>query len=218
MDPIVIYGTAIVLGSVHALEPDHVSAVTAFATSTTRRDRALGFGLEWAIGHGAAVVLIGTALILLQREFPSNLSHALERLVGAALIGLGGWTMWQARALHAHPHTHQDGTQHVHVHSHARSERHEHRHGAVSIGLLHGAAGAAPVIALIPVVGMESAFASVAYLLLFAVGTVIGMSLYALVAGFALGRAATRSARLARGLARLAGLGSIIIGGIWLLR
>lgn len=218
MDPILVYGTAVLLGSVHALEPDHVSAVTAFATGQPRQGRALELGLQWAIGHGAAVVLIGGALILLQREFPSNLTHGLERLVGAALIGLGIWTVWHARALHAHPHAHRDGTVHVHVHSHARSERHEHRHGPLSMGVLHGVAGAAPVVALIPVAGMQSAATSVVYLLLFAFGTIVAMSLYALVAGFVVGRAAARSARLARGLARTAGVGSIVTGCIWLLR
>jgi ABC-type nickel/cobalt efflux system permease component RcnA len=218
MHPILLYGTAFVLGSVHALEPDHVSAVTAFATSTPKRGRAVRFGLQWAVGHAAAVIVIGTVLILFQRDFPTSLTEGLERVVGAALMGLGVWTIWNARALHAHPHTHQDGTLHVHVHSHARSSRHEHRHGALSMGLLHGAAGAAPVVALIPVVGIATPVASFAYLLLFSFGTVAGMGAYALVAGFVVGRAADRSARLARGLAGVAGTASIVIGCIWLLR
>jgi sulfite exporter TauE/SafE len=216
MNPFLVYGTALVLGSAHALEADHVSAVTAFAARQPRAGGALRFGFRWAVGHGTSVVVIGAALILLRRQLPDALTGSLEKLVGLALIALGVWTLRSAGRLHAHQHTHTDGTSHVHLHSHAFRAGHEHGHAATMIGLLHGAAGAAPAVALVPIASLNSALAGVAYLMLFAIGTVVGMSLYALVAGFVVGRAAVRSERIARGLTVAAGMGTIVIGTIWL--
>jgi hypothetical protein len=216
--PILIYGSALVLGSVHALEADHVSAVTAFAVNRPRVRSALGFGFRWAIGHGTAVIGIGTALLVLRSEIPHGVVAVLERLVGLALVMLGAWTAWSARKVHAHAHHHADGTAHVHVHSHALSRRHDHRHAATAVGLLHGAAGAAPAVALVPVAHLDGNWAGVLFLLLFAIGTVAGMTLYALLAGAVVGRAAEASVRLGRALARLAGAGTIAVGLLWLLR
>lgn len=218
MDPFLLYGTALVLGSVHALEADHVTAVTAFAARNPGVRNAVRFGLRWAAGHGAAVLVIGSALIVLERELPETLTSGLERLVGAALIGLGVWTLLGARRLHAHVHTHTDGTTHEHVHAHILSRRHDHRHGATSVGLLHGAAGAGAASALVPLAAVDDPAGGVIYLALFGVGTIAGMALYALLAGFIFGQTAGVSVRLARGVAVAAGTVTIAVGAIWLVR
>lgn len=220
MDLFLLYGTALVLGSVHALEADHVTAVTAFVARNPGVRNAVAFGMRWAVGHGGAVLVIGGALIVLERELPHTLTAGLERLVGAVLVGLGAWTMLGARRLHAHTHTHADGTTHEHVHSHLFSSghKHDHRHGATSVGLLHGAAGAGAAAALVPVAGLNDPGRGVIYLALFGVGTIMGMGLYASLAGFVVGRTAGVSVRLARAIAVAAGMVTIAVGVTWLIR
>lgn len=218
MDLFLLYGTALVLGSVHALEADHVTAVTAFVARNPGVRNAVAFGVRWAAGHGAAVLVLGSALIVLERELPETLTAGLERLVGAVLIGLGVWTVLGARRLHAHTHTHTNGTTHEHVHSHLFSGRHDHRHGATSVGLLHGAAGAGAAAALVPLAGLDDPARGVIYLALFGVGTIAGMGLYALLAGFVVGRTAGLSVRLARAIAVVTGTVTTAVGVIWLLR
>lgn len=218
MDPIFLYGTALILGSVHALEADHVTAVTAFAARNPGLRHAVSFGLRWAAGHGIAVLLIGGGLILVQGELPETVTDLLERLVGIVLIGLGVWTIRGARRIHAHTHTHADGATHEHLHSHLLRAGHGHGHGATSVGLVHGAAGAAAAVALVPLASIGSRAGGVLYLVLFGVGTLAGMSLYALFAGFVVGRTAAFSVRLARGLATVAGIVTIVVGVIWLQR
>ncbi|MGH7505875.1 MAG: sulfite exporter TauE/SafE family protein, partial [Longimicrobiales bacterium] len=215
---ILLYATALLVGSVHALEADHMAAVTSFAVRRPRWRDAVGFGLRWALGHGAAVVIAGAIILLVGIRIPQGATHALERLVGLVLIGLGGWTLKGARRMHAHRHVHADGTSHVHLHSHAFVRDHDHRHGATAVGMLHGLAGTAPAVALVPVAGFESAVQGVIYLLLFAVGTAGGMALYALLAGLVVGRAAFRSERLARTIAVATGCMTIAVGGFWLMR
>jgi hypothetical protein len=85
------------------------------------------------------------------------------------------------------------------------------------IGALHGLAGAAPAIALLQV-ARSTSFLRMSYLATFAVGTALGMALYALLTGWLVGRAAVRSERLARALGKFTGAGTIVIGIIWLLR
>lgn len=220
MDLFLLYGTALVLGSVHALEADHVTAVTAFVARNPGVRNAVAFGMRWAAGHGAAVLVIGSALIVLEHELPDTLTAGLERLIGAVLIGLGAWTILGARRLHAHGHTHADGTTHEHVHSHlfSNGHKHDHRHGATSVGLLHGAAGAGAAAALVPLAGLDDPARGVIFLALFAVGTIAGMGLYALLAGFVVGQTAAVSVRLARGIAVAAGIVTIAVGVIWLIR
>jgi cytochrome c biogenesis protein CcdA len=86
------------------------------------------------------------------------------------------------------------------------------------VGALHGLAGAAPAVALLQIAKQESLMEGMAYLATFAVGTAIAMALYALVTGYFMGRLAIAAARGARVLGKLTGLGTIIIGILWLLR
>lgn len=218
MEPGILFGTALLIGLTHALEPDHMAAVTAFAVRKPRPLSSVLFGIRWAAGHGAAIVLAGSILLMLGLTIPDGVAQLLERAVGMVLIGLGAWTLFASRRLHAHGHTHADGTAHIHVHSHALRPDHDHRHGATAVGLLHGFAGTAPAVALIPLATSSSMFGGVSFLLLFAVGTAIGMGLYALVAGFIVGRAAQRSATMARGLAAFTGIATAAIGVWWLVR
>ncbi|MEX0893484.1 MAG: hypothetical protein WEB88_15060 [Gemmatimonadota bacterium] len=251
MEIAVLLGTALLLGVLHSLEPDHLAAVSAFVVRRPARREALGYGLRWAAGHGAVILLAGSALVLLRIEVDAAVGHWLERLVGVSLVLLGGWVLLTARTLHAHFHRHEDGTAHVHLHAHAhpeavlaatggaetqawpsgeapsvpagpvhplhRHQPHDHRHAATAIGALHGLAGTAPAVALIPLVGLESLAVSTAYLLVFGVGTAVAMGLYAMFAGVVAGHAAVRSARLGRALARVAGLGTVAVGVVWLM-
>lgn len=208
--------TGFLLGSLHAFDADHVVAVSNFAVRRPTPRAALGFGVRWSAGHGGVVIVVGTALVLLGRSLPDASGMWLERVVGLSLIGLGAWTIASARKLHAHEHAHDDGTRHVHLHSHVASESHRHSHAATAVGALHGLAGTAPVVALLPIATLESVWAAGAYLLLFALGTLIAMSLYAMFAGVLVGKAASASQRLARGIAYATGAASAVIGAVWL--
>jgi sulfite exporter TauE/SafE len=195
-----------------------MAAVTSFVVRRPGIREAVRFGVRWSIGHGGAIILIGTGLILLGVHLPDAASHWLERLVGAVMIGLGIWTFCGARDLHAHTHSHGDSVVHAHLHSHAIVDDHGHGHAVTVVGLLHGLAGSGAAVALIPLVGFDSPISGILYLVLFAVGTVGGMALYGLLAGYVVGRTADRSVSLARILARVTGAFTIMIGCLWLLR
>src|SRR5687768_14976629 len=92
-----------------------MAAVTAFVSRRPHPLRALGFGVQWALGHSVALLVAGGAVILLNLELSAGLVSALELMVGAMLFGIGVWTLsgllhWRAPAavapLHGHSHPH----------------------------------------------------------------------------------------------------------------
>lgn len=220
----VLVGTALTLGVLHSLEPDHVAAVSSFVVRRPGRRAAVGYGLRWALGHGGMVLLAGSAILALRLNVAEDAGAWLERLVGLSLVLLGGWVVASARTLHAHEHVHADGTAHTHLHAHPvdpgrpHPREHRHRHAATAFGALHGLAGTAPVVALLPVTSADSAAAGITYLLAFGIGTALAMGLYAMFAGLVVARAASLSGRLARGVARAAGVATTAVGLLWLLR
>lgn len=219
MTPLLVtYATALMLGTLHALEADHMAAVTSFAVRRPGLRESVSFGVRWSIGHGAAILIIGTLLIVVGTQLPESTSHWLERGVGVMMVLLGVWAFRGARALHAHTHSHDAGVVHGHVHSHAVGDSHDHGHAVTAVGLLHGLAGSGGAMLLIPVATVDTALGGILFLVLFGIGTIAGMALWGLIAGVVLGRTAERSVRLTRMLARITGVFTIIIGLVWLFR
>lgn len=196
---------ALVAGFAHALEPDHMAAVTTFVSRRPRPLQAVGFGLRWGAGHSAAIVVVGCALIALRVRLPDGLARGLEFGVGAMLLGLGLWLLWSV--LHERAHRLADGD---HPHSH------HHRQGSLWVGMAHGLSGTAPLVAALSASFSGSPLRAAGYLLLFGVGTTLAMALYALAAGLVFDRTAHRAPALAGALRALTALGSAGIGVLWM--
>ena len=221
------YAAAFALGAGHALEVDHMVAVTVFVGGRPRLGAAVGFGLRWALGHSLVVLVVGGALALLGVRVPAGALRWAELLVGLTLVTLGVWAANAARRLHVHlPHDHAG---HAHLHAHApgpAAHTHEHRpsddptrrhrHLSTIVGAMHGLAGTVPVVALIPVTLMASKAAALVYLVVFGAGTMLAMSAYAALAAMAVLRVAG-STRLARAVALTTAGASVLVGAWWIL-
>src|SRR4051794_25593250 len=155
-----ILGLGFLLGMQHALEPDHIAAVSSIAARRTNVGDIVKHGLTWGIGHTLTLFGFAGAAILLGHAIPERLAQPLEAAVGLMLIGLGVnvlWQLWRDR-VHFHHHGHGDGTKHIHVHSHRNDAipqqrtAHVHPHGfrwrALLVGLVHGMAGSAALLVL----------------------------------------------------------------------
>lgn len=119
--------TALLLGFQHALEADHMVAVTTFVADKPTAPHALRFGFRWGFGHSLAVIAFGGVLLATGLSWPARYDAVGEGIVGAMLIGLGIWAVRTARKLHFHPPAgHGD---HAHLHAHpAPAPVHEHGH------------------------------------------------------------------------------------------
>lgn len=241
MNPSVALGTAFLLGLAHAIEVDHMIAVTAFVSTRPALRSAAGFGLRWGLGHSLAVFLAGGILIATGLRWPAGYDQLGEGLVGGLLVAVGVWAMLRARKLHLHaPEEHGD---HAHLHAHRAAAtththgHHEHsapahppvghhhhhaphrdRHGITVVGLMHGLAGTSAVVALVPVTLMDRKIVGLGYLVAFGLGTIVAMTAYAVVAAAALRRASAGSLKWGRMLGRFVGMGSIGVGLWWIWR
>ena len=222
-------GTALVLGFLHALEVDHMLAVTAFVSRRPALATAAGFGARWGIGHSISVCLAGGLLLVAGVRWPERYDSIGEIVVGILLVGLGAWALRSASKLHlhiapehgdhAHLHHHaHPAAGHAHAHGNGAGHSHGHRHGITWVGMLHGLAGSAGVVALVPVTLIASRIVGFGYLVTFGVGVTAGMTLFAFVAAAAMRAAATRSLAWGRAVASVVGLAGIVVGVWWIWR
>jgi ABC-type nickel/cobalt efflux system permease component RcnA len=139
LETLALLGTACLLGFLHALEIDHMLAVTTFVTRRPDVPTAAGFGARWGLGHSIAVLVAGGVLLATGLRLPARFEAAGEFLVGAMLVGLGVWAWHSARRLHLHTPDEHGGHGHVHVHPGPRAHahggvphehEHPHEHGA----------------------------------------------------------------------------------------
>ncbi len=180
------------LGLMHALDADHVMAVSTLANQRPGIKRTLVFSLNWALGHGGVLLCCGALLFGLGVQIPDEFQHAAELSVGVILIVLGLSFFWTFRKnnIQLTAHRHDDI---VHTHWSEQSHGHEEstsgsntkgtllmRHQPVMIGMLHGLAGSAPALALIPAVSSGQIQIAVSYLLVFSLGVVLSMLVFGL--------------------------------------
>jgi len=201
--------TALIAGFAHALEPDHMAAVTTFVSRRPRPAEAVAFGVRWGVGHSAALLVVGLLLVALDLRVPERLTRGLEFGVGGMLLGLGAWLLWSV----LHERAHRMAAR---AESHDHAHPHTHRHGSLWVGMAHGLAGTAPLVALLPAALTRSAWLAGAYLLFFGVGTTVAMGLYAVAAGLLFDRAGSRVPTLGRTLRTLTAVGSAALGIVWM--
>ncbi len=186
----------LVMGWRHALEPDHLVAVSVMVAEGGGFRPAARVGAIWGIGHTVTILLFGTPLLMFKRELPERIQAGFESLVGLMLIALGVMTLWRLwkRRVHGHWHEHGD-KRHWHFHQHSPSghgehpRAHEHLHPTLSVGwrpllvgMVHGLAGSGAAAVLV-MASAPSLLVGIGYLLLFGISSVVGMTVTAFLLG-----------------------------------
>jgi len=213
-----ILGLGFVLGAKHALDADHVAAVSALLADrpTWRRSGFVGFC--WGFGHTATLLSVGLLVIVCKVSISDPVAQGLELGVGVMLVLLGGSlaaTLLRER-WHLHVHQH-DGSAHLHLHSHRVQRDHSHEHWLplslrpVMVGMIHGLAGSAALMLLV-LAAVRSVWEGVAYILVFGVGSIAGMVLLGMLISVPLVLSASWGPRVRLAVQGLASLGSIGLG------
>lgn len=217
--PVLAFG--FVMGLRHAVEADHVAAVS---TIVSERKSVLSSSLVgglWGVGHTVSLLLAGAAVVLLGLRLGERAALALEFCVGLMLVALGVNALRKlARGGRIHLHAHKHGGRaHTHPHVHGREPEtapHTH-HGlrldrrTLAVGMVHGFAGSAALM-LAVLSTIESRAAALLYVLVFGVGSVGGMMLMSALIGLPLYLTAARFNRANLALRCLAGLFSLAFG------
>ncbi len=211
-----------VLGLRHALDADHLAAVSTFVTEERNLLRSSLIGVSWGMGHTAALLVFGLGVAAFRLALTPRFSQFLELLVGCMLVLLGGNVLYKlakGRALHAHAHAH-DGAAHTHLHMHASEAEHDHQHQHRTlrlggrpfvVGVVHGLAGTAALMMLV-VGAIPSLLLAAGYILIFGVGSIGGMTVMSLLMTVPLALAARRLALVEQLIRLAAGLFSLGFG------
>ena len=208
----------LLLGMRHALEPDHLAAVSTLVAEKDDPRSGLWLGAFWGVGHTVALLAMGLVLSLLRTTLSDRLTAAFELAVSIMLLLLGSRALLRARAEMAHgePRRHEHGGQ---LHVHAVPGAHVHlgpRAYAVRplvVGIIHGLAGSGALTALV-LAGFDTNLERFLYTVVFGGGSVLGMALLTGLAGWPLAR--LMSTPRARGwTSALAGALSVTMGVLW---
>ncbi|MCA1022063.1 sulfite exporter TauE/SafE family protein [Halobacillus litoralis] len=190
-----VLGLGLALGIKHALEPDHVIAVSTSAAKSRKVLQSAMTGIYWGIGHTLTMFVFGMAVILMQEQIPETWAQSLEALVGVMLILVGATTFL----------------------SYKKSSSKQEGRGyktSVFMGIVHGLAGSAALV-LLTLSSVESAAEGAAFIFIFGAGTIVGMLLFTTVIGlpFVL---TTKKWTMNKGLTQAAGIISAVYGVYYL--
>ena len=208
-------GLGSLLGMRHALEPDHLAAVSTLVTGERSSYKAAFLGACWGLGHTIALIAVGTIFVVLRAQMPTALAAALEFGVAVMLVGLGLRAIYLASRqgaagpVHVHHHgsrvhVHQGMPAHIHIGTWTLARR------PLVVGAVHGLAGSGALAALV-LTTLPSTAARVTYMALFGLGSTLGMAALSALVGWPLARLGGRVG-IARAVSLVVGCASTALG------
>lgn len=224
---------AVLMGMSHALEADHIAAVSSLASRQTSWARIVRTGAVWGLGHTFTLMGFAGAALVLGISIQGNLADWLEFFVGLMLVGLGGHILYRLirDRVHFHIHKHHKMTSgqnapreiaHFHAHSHAGEVKaharsaHDHDHKAfplraLFVGMMHGMAGSAALLVLVATTA-PSAPIGFAYVVLFGAGSIVGMAALSAIIAVPIAFSARFLTWANRGIQATTGLATVALG------
>jgi len=158
---LIVLLVAVLLGLRHAIDPDHIAAITTLVATGQdhARRQAAALGAWWGLGHAVTLVAFGVPILLFEAYLPESVQRGAETAVAALIVYLA------VRLLVRHRHRHEHG-------------RHQVRNpfAAFGIGLVHGLGGSAGVGVLL-LAAIPSTTLAVASLVVLAVFTGVSMTM-----------------------------------------
>ncbi|HWP90786.1 MAG TPA: sulfite exporter TauE/SafE family protein [Thermodesulfobacteriota bacterium] len=213
-------GLGFIFGLKHALDADHIVAVSTIVSEYKSISKSSLIGTFWGLGHTASLLLVGLVVILLRLTIPAKLALLMEFGVAVMLVLLGMniiWKVFHGTRVHVHTHEHH-GITHSHLHVHeGRKEEHKHNHlislgkKPFLVGLVHGVAGSAALMLLV-LATVPTPLAGLIYILIFGIGSVGGMLIMSSLIGLPFVLTASRLVPLNERIKAVAGVLSVAFG------
>ena len=218
-----ICGFGLVLGIRHATDADHIVALSTIISKQNSVKRAALIGSLWGLGHTLTILAVGSLIILFHVRIPTRLGLSMEFSVAIMLVVLGLLNLTGLMQRFSNRLT--DAGRQVSLGS--RNLVHgEHPNAVVRsmqqvglyqcirpfvVGLIHGLAGSAAV-ALLVLSTIHSPLWATAYLLIFGLGTIVGMMLMTTAVAVPLTYGSKRFTALNGYLAVTSGMVSLCFG------
>ncbi len=217
-----LLGVGFLLGLRHALDTDHLAAVSTVLAERPSILASSAVGLCWGLGHTLTLLLVGSIVLISGFHISEEFELIAESGVGMLLIVLGvslALKLYREQ-WHVHRH-HHDGALHVHLHSHQRQDDHGHRHWMANsirplcIGMVHGLAGSA-ALTLTVLATTTGVAAGILSIFIFGLGSIVGMMVIGMTITIPVIWSRSINRRLFVGVQGFASLASVLVG-IWML-
>ncbi len=186
MEFILFLSIGFLIGIKHAFDADHIVALNTLIANSKTISNSLKLGIIWGFGHTLTLLFVGFFVLILNFSLPNTLALFLEFIVGVMLIVLG------------------IGSFHKKLESNLKSI--DSNKKSLGIGMIHGLAGSAAIILLI-LTTMQSSILGILYILLFGIGSILGMFLVSFILYFALNKISNKTFT-----PKIAGILSIVVG------
>jgi high-affinity nickel permease len=202
----------------HAFEADHVLAVTNIVSQRNHVLAAIKDGIFWGLGHTSTIFIVGIIMIIFRVNIPESSFTYFEAAVGVMLILVASYRLYvffryeqNTLSFHKHTHEHKGENAHFHLHIHRKGDNlHKTSYG---IGFVHGLAGSGALVVLV-MTQIKAISDSILYLLIFGIGSIIGMSLIAGVFSVPFSKKLINSKALQTILILLSSIFCLIYGGV----
>ncbi len=213
-----------VLGIRHALDADHLVAISTIVGRHRSIWRASMVGAWWGLGHTASLLVASIFVVGLRQTIPLRVTGSLALVVGLMLVVLGldlSRRIYRGElTLHAHLH---DGHSHLHAHVPVADgapaiapPSETHHHAATRpflIGVVHGLAGSG-ALTVVVVSTIASPLAGLGYVAVFGAGTLVGMFVMSALVGLPFVLAARAASGISIRIQGLAAVSSVVFG-VW---
>ena len=210
------------MGLRHATEADHLAAVATLVARGASGMEAVRLGAFWGMGHTLTLAALAGSMMALGQAIPLRLAAGLELVVGCMLVLLGLDCL--RRLLQGHRPTSmlhrarrsrlraQDAAKGPLIHIDQEWRR------ALLVGMVHGLAGSAALLLLAVGSVAGAPWIGLGYVVVFGLGSVMGMAILAATIGMGLQLTARRDARSSTVMALLMALFSCGLGAWTLCR
>ena len=138
-------------------------AVNTLVTERDNLKQSLKDGIFWGVGHTSTLFFVGILMIVFKMNISESVFRNFEAGVGLMLVILGTYRLlklYLPRWRMAPEHTH-----------------HTHR-AAFGVGLIHGLAGSGALVVMV-IAQMKTPWEGLLYILIFGIGSILGMFLAA---------------------------------------
>ena len=189
------------LGFIHAFDIDHVMAVSVMANRRSSIRHCVSYSSRWALGHGGVLLILGIFLFALGIQLPPIVADISEKLIGIFLIILGLLLLCQI------------SLKNNFLVSKVGSGK---KRTPLAIGIIHGFAGNAPVLAMLPALAQDTVWSAISYLLLFSIGLLMSMTIFGMSLGKIQHWLKQRNELYMNYSGFAVGASSIAVGSLWL--